>query len=131
MINAELAYTLVVNEKCDVYSFGVVALEILVGKYPEEILSSLQSAPTHNITLCQVLDQRLPTPNMAVSLDIVRVAIIAFACLNPNPCSRPTMKQVSQCFLTQPTPLAIPLREVSLQQLMSQQLELFRIVNSS
>lgn len=130
-IAPELAYTLVVNEKCDVYSFGVVALEILVGKHPEEILSSLQSAPIHNITLCQVLDQRLPTPNMAVSLDIVRVAIIAFACLNPNPCSRPTMKQVSQCFLTQPTPLAIPLREVSLQQLMSQQLELFRIVNSS
>lgn len=91
-MNAELAFTMVVNEKCDVYGFGVVALETLVGKHPKEILSSLQSESTHNITLYEVLDQRLPEPNMAVSLDIVRIAIIAFSCLNPNPCSRPTMK---------------------------------------
>ncbi|KAK1381334.1 hypothetical protein POM88_028078 [Heracleum sosnowskyi] len=30
-IAPELAYTMVINEKCDVYSFGVVALEFLMG----------------------------------------------------------------------------------------------------
>nr|KYP69270.1 putative LRR receptor-like serine/threonine-protein kinase At4g08850 family [Cajanus cajan] len=130
-IAPELAYTMVVTEKCDVFSFGVVALETLMGKHPKEILSSLQSTCTHSITLYELLDQRLPEPKVAFSLDIVRVAIIAFSCLNPNPCSRPTMKQVSQCFLTQPAPLLIPLHEISLRQLIRQELELSKIVNSS
>ncbi|XP_028214453.1 MDIS1-interacting receptor like kinase 2-like [Glycine soja] len=122
-IAPELAYSMVVSERCDVYSFGVVALETLVGSHPKEILSSLQSASTENgITLCEILDQRLPQPTMSVLMEIVSVAIVAFACLNANPCSRPTMKSVSQCFLTQLTPLDIPLREISLQQLMSQEL---------
>ncbi|KAL2958875.1 hypothetical protein AAZX31_18G234000 [Glycine max] len=122
-IAPELAYTMVVSERCDVYSFGVVALETLVGSHPKEILSSLQSASTENgITLCEILDQRLPQATMSVLMEIVSVAIVAFACLNANPCSRPTMKSVSQCFLTQLTPLDIPLREISLQQLMSQEL---------
>ncbi|KAJ1401520.1 Tyrosine-protein kinase, active site [Sesbania bispinosa] len=63
-IAPELAYTMVVSEKCDVYSFGVVALETLVGKHPKEILSSLQSTSNHDIALCEVLDQRLPLPNI-------------------------------------------------------------------
>ncbi|MFQ6664388.1 hypothetical protein Gotur_031519, partial [Gossypium turneri] len=33
----ELAYSLVMTEKCDVYSFGVLALEILIGKHPGDI----------------------------------------------------------------------------------------------
>ncbi|KAK7340523.1 hypothetical protein VNO77_21229 [Canavalia gladiata] len=123
-IAPELAYTMVVSEKCDVYSFGVVALETLVGRHPKEILSSIQST-THGVTLCEVLDQRLPQPTMSVLLDIVRVAAVAFACLDPNPCSRPTMKSVIQCLLHQFTPLSIPLREISLQQLMSQELRLY------
>ncbi|KAI9152791.1 hypothetical protein LWI28_001241 [Acer negundo] len=31
----ELAYTMIVTEKCDVYSFGVVTLETLMGRHPE------------------------------------------------------------------------------------------------
>ncbi|KAK7340474.1 hypothetical protein VNO77_21178 [Canavalia gladiata] len=58
--NKNLSYTMVVSKKCDVYSFEVVALETLVGRHPKEILSSLQSACTHGLTLCEVLDQRLP-----------------------------------------------------------------------
>ncbi|RHN44229.1 putative protein kinase RLK-Pelle-LRR-XI-1 family [Medicago truncatula] len=38
-IAPELAYTMVVSEKCDVYSFGVVALETLMGRHPGDILS--------------------------------------------------------------------------------------------
>ncbi|GAY59663.1 hypothetical protein CUMW_196240 [Citrus unshiu] len=37
-IALELAYTMVVTEKCDVYSFGVVALEVLMGTHPGELL---------------------------------------------------------------------------------------------
>ncbi|KAJ1419602.1 Tyrosine-protein kinase, active site [Sesbania bispinosa] len=122
-IAPELAYTMVVSEKCDVYSFGVVALETLVGRHPKEILSSLQSTSANGITLCEILDKRLPLPNRTILLDIVHVAIVAFACLNHNPCSRPTMECVSHCFLTHPTPLSIPLQEISLLQLMSQELK--------
>ncbi|KAK7295346.1 hypothetical protein RJT34_18253 [Clitoria ternatea] len=122
-IAPELAYTMVVSERCDVYSFGVVTLEALIGRHPKEILSSLQSTSTNGITLCEALDQRLPQPNMALLLDIARVAIIAFACLNPNPCSRPTMKFVSHCFQSRQTPLNIPLREISLQQLMREEIK--------
>ncbi|XP_017416400.1 probable leucine-rich repeat receptor-like protein kinase At1g35710 [Vigna angularis] len=122
-IAPELAYTMVVNEKCDVYSFGVVALETLMGKHPKEILLSLQSTSTHDdIKLCEILDQRLPHPTFSILQDIVVVAIVTLACLNPNPCSRPTMKHISQCFLSQFTPLSIPLHHISLQQLMSQEL---------
>ncbi|WVZ08061.1 hypothetical protein V8G54_021407 [Vigna mungo] len=114
---------MVVNEKCDVYSFGVVALESLMGKHPKEILSSLQSACTHDDTkLCDILDQRLPPPSFSILQDIVVVAIVAFVCLNLNPCSRPTMKCISQCFLSQLTPFNVPLRDISLQQLMGQEL---------
>ena len=57
----------------------------------------------------------------SVLLDIVRVAIVEFACLNLNPSSLPTMKCVYKCFLTQLTPLNTPLREISLQLLMGQE----------
>ncbi|XP_042941175.1 MDIS1-interacting receptor like kinase 2-like isoform X1 [Carya illinoinensis] len=40
-IAPEFAYTMTVTEKCDVYSFGVVALEVLMGRHPGELLSSL------------------------------------------------------------------------------------------
>ncbi|KAF3457517.1 hypothetical protein FNV43_RR02175 [Rhamnella rubrinervis] len=37
----DLAYDVGANEKCDMYSFGVVALEVIVGKYPGDLISSL------------------------------------------------------------------------------------------
>ncbi|XP_034707992.1 MDIS1-interacting receptor like kinase 2-like [Vitis riparia] len=40
-IAPELAYTMVVTEKCDVYSFGVVALETMIGKHPGELITTL------------------------------------------------------------------------------------------
>ncbi|XP_068488781.1 MDIS1-interacting receptor like kinase 2-like isoform X2 [Phaseolus vulgaris] len=122
-IAPELAYTMVVNEKCDVYSFGVVALETLMGKHPKEILSSLQSTSTDDdIKLCEILDQRLPHPTYSILQDIIVIAIVTFACLNPNPCSRPTMKNISHIFLSQLTPFNISLHHISLQQLMSREL---------
>ncbi|XVF39356.1 hypothetical protein PTKIN_Ptkin01aG0028200 [Pterospermum kingtungense] len=104
----EVAYTMVVNEKCDVYSFGVVALETLMGKHPGELLSSSQSS-LHNTKLIDVLDRRLSPPtNLMVAQNIVLAATLAFACLSREPRSRPTMEQVSQKFLSRQRSLRQP-----------------------
>ncbi|KAJ6953294.1 hypothetical protein NC652_005097 [Populus alba x Populus x berolinensis] len=102
-IAPELAYTMVVTEKCDVYSFGVVALETLMGRHPGDILSSSARA----ITLKEVLDPRLPLPtNEIVIQNICIIATLAFSCLHSNPKSRPSMKFVSQEFLSPKRSLA-------------------------
>uniref|UniRef100_A0A2N9FYV5 non-specific serine/threonine protein kinase n=1 Tax=Fagus sylvatica TaxID=28930 RepID=A0A2N9FYV5_FAGSY len=120
-IAPELAYTMVVTEKCDVYSFGVVALEILMGKHPGELLSSLSSpSSSQNVMLNEILDQRLPPPNRRVAQDVFFVATVAFACLHTKPKSRPTMKWVSQEFLSHNKPIMNPLHAVSLWQLKNQ-----------
>ena len=120
--NAELAYTMVVTERCDVYSFGVVALETLTGRYPREILPSLLSPSSQKTMLYEVLDQRLPPPDQVVAHDIVLIAAIAFACLHTKPKSRPTMKCVSQEFLVQQPPPTKPLEGISLRQLWNQEI---------
>ncbi|GMY13612.1 probable leucine-rich repeat receptor-like protein kinase At1g35710 [Fagus crenata] len=120
-IAPELAYTMVVTEKCDVYSFGMVVLEILMGIHPGELLTSLSSPSSQHVMLNEILDQRLPPPNRLVAHDIFFVATIAFACLHTKPKSRPTMKWVSQEFLSHKKPLANPLCTVSLWQLKNQE----------
>nr|XP_048327315.1 probable leucine-rich repeat receptor-like protein kinase At1g35710 [Ziziphus jujuba var. spinosa] len=97
----ELAYTIAITEETDVYSFGVVALETLMGKHPQELLSSLSSSSTQNLSLIQVLDKRLASPRSKLDVeDVVLVSTIAFACLNANPKLRPTMEYVSQQFVS-------------------------------
>ncbi|XP_028778124.1 probable leucine-rich repeat receptor-like protein kinase At1g35710 [Neltuma alba] len=59
----ELAYTLVVNEKCDVYSFGVVTMETIMGKHPGDLISSLSKTYSESIWLKDVLDPRIPQPS--------------------------------------------------------------------
>ncbi|KAG4182027.1 hypothetical protein ERO13_A09G018733v2, partial [Gossypium hirsutum] len=116
-IAPELAYSLVVTEKCDVYSFGVLALEILMGKHPGELLSTLSSSSScvQNFMLNEILDPRLSTPrSQKMAGDIAFIAVIAFACLRPRPKARPTMKLVSQEFLHIKSPIAMPLHEISL-----------------
>ncbi|KAJ6984375.1 MDIS1-interacting receptor like kinase 2-like [Populus alba x Populus x berolinensis] len=96
-IAPELAYTMAVTEKCDVYSFGVVALETLMGRHPGDILSS----SAHAITLKEMLDPRLPPPtNEIVIQNICTIASLIFSCLHSNPKNRPSMKFVSQEFLS-------------------------------
>ncbi|CAL5414778.1 unnamed protein product [Camellia sinensis] len=98
----ELAYTMEVNEKCDVYSFGVLTLEVIMGKHPGDLISSLSSSSSSSSTstmqgifLKDVLDQRLPPPRNQVAEQVVVVAKLAFACLHTTPLSRPTMQQVA------------------------------------
>ena len=87
-----------VNEKCDVYSFGVLSLEIIMGKHPGDLTSSLTSSAftTLNVPLKDVLDQRLSLPMNEAAKEVLSIAKIAIACLNTVPQSRPTMQQVSQ-----------------------------------
>ncbi|KAJ4707478.1 putative Receptor protein kinase [Melia azedarach] len=117
-IAPELAYTMVVTEKCDVYSFGVLALEVLMGRHPGDFLSSLSDPRT---TLMDVLDQRLSPPvDRKVVEDIMHVMIIAFACLHSKAKYRPTMRRVSQEFLACRTPLTKPFQEISVSELRNQ-----------
>ncbi|KAL0290895.1 UNVERIFIED_CONTAM: MDIS1-interacting receptor like kinase [Sesamum angustifolium] len=119
-IAPELAYTMVVNEKCDVYSFGVVALETISGSHPGGFINSMARQPGENdISLQDFLDQRLPPPaEQILASDVVRIVGIALACLNPNPKLRPSMKEVSQEFLVQrPPQLARPLHTISMLEL--------------
>ncbi|KAD4178752.1 hypothetical protein E3N88_27343 [Mikania micrantha] len=95
-IAPELAYNMIVNEKCDVYSFGVVALETIRGKHPGDLLSSLTYSTSHATRLENILDKRLPYPTMLIEKELMRVYNVARACILTDPKNRPTMKKVSQ-----------------------------------
>ncbi|MBA0614588.1 hypothetical protein Godav_014865, partial [Gossypium davidsonii] len=117
-IAPELAYTMVVTEKCDVYSFGVLALETLMGKHPGELLVSLSASFSKNIMLSDILDPRLSLPSdRRVAKDIVFAATVAFACLRSNPMLRPTMKCASQEFHYRKRPVVNRLQAISVLQL--------------
>ncbi|RDX61260.1 putative leucine-rich repeat receptor-like protein kinase, partial [Mucuna pruriens] len=98
----ELGQTMRVTEKCDVYSFGVVALEIMMGKHPGELLTtlysnaSLWSTEEAKVLLKDVLDQRLPTPGGRLAKAVVSTVTIALACTRATPESRPVMRAVAQ-----------------------------------
>ncbi|CBI29030.3 unnamed protein product, partial [Vitis vinifera] len=116
-IAPELAYTMVVTEKCDVYSFGVVALETMMGKHPGELFTLLSSSSTQNIMLTDMLDSRLPSPqDQQVARDVVLVVWLALKCIHSNPRSRPTMQHISSKLLTQ-SPFLGPFHGISLWQL--------------
>ncbi|KAJ8775274.1 hypothetical protein K2173_020278 [Erythroxylum novogranatense] len=122
-IAPELAYTMVVNEKCDVFSFGVVVLETIMGRHPEEIVSTitlLRDCPS--LMLNDVLDSRLsyPNNNQEVAQSLALVVSIALACLRFHPNSRPTMEQACGRLLGPVgSPLPGTLHLVSLRDLMN------------
>ncbi|GKU97138.1 hypothetical protein SLEP1_g10318 [Rubroshorea leprosula] len=131
-IAPELAYTIAMTEKSDVYSFGVVALEILMGRHPQELLmllSSSSSSPSssclQNVMLSDILDVRLSPPRTRnLTQNIVVAATLAFACVRAKPKSRPTMKFVSQQFVARQKPLWKPFPAISLSELMNSELEM-------
>jgi len=93
-----------VNEKCDVYSFGILTLEILFGKHPGDVVTSLWQQPSQSVMhltlepmpLIDKLDQRLPRPTCTIVQKVASIIRIAIACLTESPRSRPTMEQVSK-----------------------------------
>ncbi|KAH9768684.1 putative leucine-rich repeat receptor-like protein kinase [Citrus sinensis] len=125
-IAPELAYTMVVTEKCDVYSFGVVALEVLMGNHPGEILSSSSSSLDKNIKLIDLLDPRLSPPvDQKIRQDIILVSTVAFSCLRSQPKSRPTMQLVSNEFIARnKAPMQKPFHEISILELRNQEMYL-------
>ncbi|XP_048446042.1 probable leucine-rich repeat receptor-like protein kinase At1g35710 isoform X1 [Pyrus x bretschneideri] len=117
----ELAYTMEVNEKCDVYSFGVVAMETIMGRHPGDFFSSFLSVsssstsssastlPSQQMSVVDVLDQRILPPTHQEAGEVLSLMKIAFSCLNPSPHSRPTMRQVTQLISTQKLHLSKPI----------------------
>ncbi|XP_058083781.1 MDIS1-interacting receptor like kinase 2-like [Magnolia sinica] len=95
-IAPELAYTMRVTEKCDVYSFGVVALEVMMGRHPGELISSLSSPNREDILLKDMFDQRLSDPMAEVAQEVIFAVSMALACIQPDPDSQPTMHHVAQ-----------------------------------
>ncbi|GKV35102.1 hypothetical protein SLEP1_g43415 [Rubroshorea leprosula] len=123
-IAPELAYTIVVTEKCDVYSFGVVALEVLMGRHPRELLTLLSKPYSlQNVMLSDVLDTRLSAPRSRNVIQSIVVAVmLALACLRAKPKSRPTMKYVSRQFVACQKQLLKPISTISLLELVSSDL---------
>ncbi|CAM8974613.1 unnamed protein product [Rhodiola kirilowii] len=59
-IAPELAYTMKATTKCDVYSFGVLTLELIMGKHPGDLLSSLSTLTLlPDVVLSEILDRAL------------------------------------------------------------------------
>ena len=108
-----------VTEKCDVYSFGVVALELLMGRHPGDLLSPSSASTVQNeMMLNEILDTRLPPPRTRSGIqDVIHIASVAFACLEANPKSRPTMKFVSEEFVSRRRLTANALHSISVAEL--------------
>ena len=96
-MRTELALTMRVTDKCDVYSYGVVALEVLMGKHPRELLSSIASVTNMtDLLLKDVLDQRLPPPTGHLEEQVLIIVNLALSCTASMPELRPTMRDVAR-----------------------------------
>ncbi|RWR96563.1 putative leucine-rich repeat receptor-like protein kinase [Cinnamomum micranthum f. kanehirae] len=107
--SSEFAYTMKVTEKCDVYSFGVVSLEVIMGKHPRELISSLSTSMAKDILLKDILDQRLPPLTDQELKEVTSTVMLALACLRSDPQTRPTMYHVSQELSAMRVPSVEPL----------------------
>nr|XP_029120199.1 MDIS1-interacting receptor like kinase 2-like [Elaeis guineensis] len=114
----ELSYTTKANEKCDVYSFGIIILEIIMGRYPGDLISSLSSSDIQQMLFIDVLDQRISPPTADMVKEVLLLAIIAFSCIHGTPQARPTMQRVSHLFISGNIPtIHEPFNSIKLHQL--------------
>ncbi|KAH7864672.1 hypothetical protein Vadar_032446 [Vaccinium darrowii] len=76
------------------------------------------------MVITDILDPCLPPPtNPIVAGNIALVATMAFACLQLEPRSRPTMLRLSQEFLSPREALAAPFRTISLRHLWNRKMD--------
>ncbi|CAI0548261.1 unnamed protein product [Linum tenue] len=116
----ERAYSKKVDEKWDVYGFGVVALEVIIGKHPGDLISSLTTSPPHPTLLKDIIDDRITQPGEdgEVAKGVFAIAKFALACVRAEPSSRPTMQEVTMDMVTFAIPpLTQPFSQVSLEEL--------------
>lgn len=108
---------MVLTEKCDVYSFGVVTLEVVMGKHPGDLLLPFFCRTEQHTKLKDILDKRIVEPTSDEEKDVILLVLVAFACLQICPKSRPTMQQVYQALTARslPAPILKPLNEIKLQ----------------
>ncbi|CAE5959357.1 unnamed protein product [Arabidopsis arenosa] len=92
------ATSLQVTEKCDVYSFGVLILEVIKGKHPGDLVSSLSSSPGETLSLRSISDERIPEPRGQNREKLMKMVEVALSCLQADPQSRPTMLSISTSF---------------------------------
>ncbi|XP_077250845.1 uncharacterized protein LOC143890157 [Tasmannia lanceolata] len=117
----ELAYTMRVTEKCDVYSFGVLALEVIMGRHPGDIISSLLTSSSEvgqTLRLQDVLDPRLPNPEDQVGNEVFLAVSMALVCVNANPQTRPPMQHISGKFSARTPSFPKPFHTIEMSQLM-------------
>ncbi|KAK7245329.1 hypothetical protein RIF29_40169 [Crotalaria pallida] len=121
----ELAQTTRVTDKCDVYSFGVVVFEIMMGKHPGDLLTTLSLSsmmnPQAQVLLKDVLDQRLKPPRGRLAYVVMVIVSIALACTRVAPESRPSMRSVAQHIsstIAKTTYLSEPFDLITMSQLM-------------
>ena len=119
-----------VDNKTDVYSFWVVTMEVIMGRHPGELISSLLSSASSSSSsslpvtavhwlLNDVMDKRPSPPVDEVGeLKVVVAVKIALACLCVNPQSRPTMQQIERTLSMQGTPLSKPFSMITLGELL-------------
>ncbi|KAK3444533.1 hypothetical protein EUGRSUZ_A01342 [Eucalyptus grandis] len=91
----ELAVVMRVTNKCDMYRFGVVVLEIMTGKSPRDLLSSLSMMQTStilenpNLLLKDALDPRRPPPIGQPANKVAFIVMVALSCTCTSPDSCP------------------------------------------
>ena len=102
-LEAELAYSMVVIDKCDVYSFRVLGLEILMGKHTGKLISCLQSdRDSYYESNCVedyngLMDSCLSVPTSQSVVDELGLVLnVALSCISAKPESRPSMENVSK-----------------------------------
>ena len=83
-----------VDNKTDVCSFGVIILEVIMGRHPGDLISSLLSSASSSSSspwtvnhwlLNDVIDKRPSPPVNQVAEEVVVAMKSAFACLRVNP----------------------------------------------
>ncbi|KAM1223551.1 hypothetical protein ACFX10_042413 [Malus domestica] len=71
--------------------------------------SSASTLPPHQMSVVDVLDQRILPPTHQEAEEVLSLMKIAFSCLNPNLHSRPTMRLVTQLLSAQKLHLSMPI----------------------